>query len=636
MILAKSVSRLGTRLTYSNMSKKGILNDLITATEADLSLAKSVSAISKKARFFSDQLDVLRQVQKGMDGPLIFKISDLKKYVDTKSLGVLETRWKKVLDKRQEARAEAEEEKRQQDEAALRERERIKKAATDAVVREHEELVERLRKEKGVGRGISGFTDPLAEPDSDTLDGIEFLSEATSAASKKKAPVAQPEPPVSSFFPRPGTAAHDLLVAMIALPMPTTKEQILEKTGNSKSWGGLQKLKAEDMVVVSKRSTINVYALTPAGTTLARTLSGVVVQDKRVADELREELERQKRPKTAARLDIMGMQEKAGSLLAASKGSSTPHRYNADDDIAMHVVPMSDGALVAAAEIRKAGVVQTEDAPNTWEPSSYEVVLIVDKRENNREEAQQAIAGLAKNKVTVVPSVLYLGDFLFGARHKETKKICVLNTIIERKRYDDLNSSIVDSRYEEQKSRLRKCGVENVIYLVEHFSMARANVQVREKAIASILGRVVAIDGFLLRKTKNMIESCDYMACMYESIKSCFEGVTLKIGPKEITGFSEERDIFSTMTLTAWQDKNLKSNHSLKVLFIQMLMTINGISAEKAEVIQKMFPTPRHLMDKYNDMGESEAKAYLEKATKGEIKSVGKAASEMVWEIFGH
>lgn len=125
------------------------------------------------------------------------------------------------------------------------------------------------------------------------------------------------------------------------------------------------------------------------------------------------------------------------------------------------------------------------------------------------------------------------------------------------------------------------------------------------------------------------------MASLYESVKSCFDGVTLNIGPNEIGGFSDSRDTFSTMMLTAWQDKNLKSNHSLKVLFIQMLMTINGISAEKAQAIQRLFPTPRHLIDKYRELGESLGKGHLELMTRGEVKSVGKAGSEIVWEIFG-
>jgi crossover junction endonuclease MUS81 len=43
----------------------------------------------------------------------------------------------------------------------------------------------------------------------------------------------------------------------------------------------------------------------------------------------------------------------------------------------------------------------------------------------------------------------------------------VLDFIVERKTADDLASSIVDGRYNEQKARLKNCGISNVIYLVE-------------------------------------------------------------------------------------------------------------------------------------------------------------------------
>ena len=43
----------------------------------------------------------------------------------------------------------------------------------------------------------------------------------------------------------------------------------------------------------------------------------------------------------------------------------------------------------------------------------------------------------------------------------------VLDFIVERKTADDLAASIMDGRYEEQKYRLKSCGINNVIYLVE-------------------------------------------------------------------------------------------------------------------------------------------------------------------------
>jgi ERCC4-type nuclease len=55
---------------------------------------------------------------------------------------------------------------------------------------------------------------------------------------------------------------------------------------------------------------------------------------------------------------------------------------------------------------------------------------------------------------------------------KKLKKIpeftdYVLDFIVERKTADDLAASIMDGRYEEQKFRLKNCGINNVIYLVE-------------------------------------------------------------------------------------------------------------------------------------------------------------------------
>lgn len=43
----------------------------------------------------------------------------------------------------------------------------------------------------------------------------------------------------------------------------------------------------------------------------------------------------------------------------------------------------------------------------------------------------------------------------------------ILNYIVERKKADDLASSILDGRYKEQKYRLQNCGAKYVFYLYE-------------------------------------------------------------------------------------------------------------------------------------------------------------------------
>ena len=54
---------------------------------------------------------------------------------------------------------------------------------------------------------------------------------------------------------------------------------------------------------------------------------------------------------------------------------------------------------------------------------------------------------------------LTLGDFVWTYKNK------VLDFIVERKKADDLASSIIDGRYKDQKYRLLNCGISNIYYI---------------------------------------------------------------------------------------------------------------------------------------------------------------------------
>ena len=68
---------------------------------------------------------------------------------------------------------------------------------------------------------------------------------------------------------------------------------------------------------------------------------------------------------------------------------------------------------------------------------------------------------MEKYRVEVQTAALTIGDFVF------TYGGSVLDFVIERKKADDLASSIIDGRYKDQKYRLKNCGASNVIYLYE-------------------------------------------------------------------------------------------------------------------------------------------------------------------------
>lgn len=92
----------------------------------------------------------------------------------------------------------------------------------------------------------------------------------------------------------------------------------------------------------------------------------------------------------------------------------------------------------------------------TFPHGSYDVILILDTREiesrsSNRDKIAESLA--AKN-IKVETRALRLGDMCWVARrrdgHGDEEDECVLDYVVERKRLDDLCSSIRDGRYQDQ------------------------------------------------------------------------------------------------------------------------------------------------------------------------------------------
>jgi hypothetical protein len=77
---------------------------------------------------------------------------------------------------------------------------------------------------------------------------------------------------------------------------------------------------------------------------------------------------------------------------------------------------------------------------------------------------------------------------------------------------------------------------------------------------------------------------------------------------------------------------------TLRDLFIKMLMTTRGVSAEKAVEIVKVFPTPRILLDAFQALKtEAARKNMVTDATSGNLikrRRIGPALSERLWRAW--
>lgn len=263
--------------------------------------------------------------------------------------------------------------------------------------------------------------------------------------------------------------------------------------------------------------------------------------------------------------------------------SGNPARYCLSDE----------GAVIAETLARDAGIEQsalqaipdrTEDADevdldedwseeeheetfkarvSTYEPEvlkagSYTIHLVVDNRERHRpgrREDKEPIATLLLERgVDVETRALEVGDAVWIARRKirtglEADEV-VLDHIIERKRLDDLTSSILDGRWRDQKVslsavtsrerrsatnhrslnccsmlpqfRLSSSGISKVLYLIEDHDVEN---QMRRfgPQIQTALSSSQVVDGFFVERTSGLAASIDYLASMDAMVRKIYD-----------------------------------------------------------------------------------------------------------------
>lgn len=108
---------------------------------------------------------------------------------------------------------------------------------------------------------------------------------------------------------------------------------------------------------------------------------------------------------------------------------------------------------------------------------------------------------IAAGNVPVSVRKLTLGDFIWIAKEKGgTKREVVLDFIVERKRMDDLASSIMDGRFKEQKFRLCGCPLKQRIYLVEKYG-ASVNIAVPSATLRQAVTNTQVIDDLFIKET---------------------------------------------------------------------------------------------------------------------------------------
>ncbi|KAJ2079672.1 Crossover junction endonuclease mus81 [Coemansia sp. RSA 988] len=280
--------------------------------------------------------------------------------------------------------------------------------------------------------------------------------------------------------------------------------------------------------------------------------------------------------------------------------------------------------------------------------SEYDIVLIVD----NREVHSTADRGLIEREleshgIAIEIRPLTVGDYLWIARAKPTSIYkglpdIVLDYVVERKRMDDLCASIRDGRYREQHARIHSTGFTNVFYIVEG-NDPDAVSRLGEAAVNSAMSRIQISHGFhlkcpasfestlrLLRQTTKVLQS---------ALKDIYAIPDVFIGMK---GFADMKKglqlrfplVHLAMSFDAYDVVSNKSGSlSTGEIYLRMLMTLRGMSADKVLTVGSHYQTPTQLLNELRDTEDGD-KSIGELVVGGTCRKIGPALGKRLSQFW--
>ncbi|XP_078197549.1 structure-specific endonuclease subunit MUS81 isoform X9 [Callithrix jacchus] len=232
--------------------------------------------------------------------------------------------------------------------------------------------------------------------------------------------------------------------------------------------------------------------------------------------------------------------------------------------------PGEETAVPGAASAELASEAGVQQPPLELRPGEYRVLLCVDISETRGAgHRPELLRELQRLHVTHTVRKLHVGDFVWVAQETNPRDPAaspgelVLDHIVERKRLDDLCSSIIDGRFREQKFRLKRCGLERRVYLVEEHGSVH-NLSLPESTLLQAVTNTQVIDGFFVKRTADIKESAAYLALLTRGLQRLYQA------------------------------------QSVREVFARQLMQVRGVSGEKAAALVDRYSTPASLLAAYD------------------------------------
>ena len=234
--------------------------------------------------------------------------------------------------------------------------------------------------------------------------------------------------------------------------------------------------------------------------------------------------------------------------------------------------------------------------------------IIVDNRE---QYVIKEINRKQKLRPLVTIETLVIGDFIVKNKDQDT----VL--VIERKTWSDLNSSIMDGRYRNQKERLikycldQKLRRDQIMYIIEGNYDDSKHKLLLESTLKTACVNLQIRDGFRVYFTDSPKDTVEFL----QKTINCLSKYNNYSPNNKVEGGGNE--FYKTLSVVK------KENLTPKRVYLAQLSIIPGVSIKKAESIYELFPDLVSLIDELKGSNNGDI---LRK-----IKGIGPKLSEKIY-----
>ncbi|XP_037941944.1 crossover junction endonuclease MUS81-like [Teleopsis dalmanni] len=273
------------------------------------------------------------------------------------------------------------------------------------------------------------------------------------------------------------------------------------------------------------------------------------------------------------------------------------------------------------------------------QPGTFKILLLVDIQETsgkNKRLLDQTRSYLETLNVQYEVRRLTVGDFLWIARDAIGNEL-VLPYIVERKRMDDLASSIRDGRFHEQKHRLCQCGLQHVVYLVEDYG-DNEHVGLPLDSLKQAMTNTQIQSNFFVTHTENHWRSMSYLQGMTKTLIKLFRNKILKNTTKENSQeFNTKDDLVGLLKFRALYDDSARNAQlTVREVFVQQLLQLHSLSMEKALAIVDVYATPKQLFDAFEACASNgEARLLLANIRCGQLqRPIGEKLSQTIYDFY--